>query len=131
MKRSDRETGSLASYIIVGVLLTIVLVSGLYGVQRYNDSQEEGGTNQPTDKDTDKDEAPVEETPVDETPATDDGSGNAPVEDTDDTTDGSSTEEGLPATGPEDTALTAIVLAVVAFALTHFVHSRYWTSRSH
>lgn len=131
--QNNRENGSLASYIIVGVLLMVVLVSGLYGVQRYNESQPDGATNQPVEKT--EDNAPVDEkdkTPAEEAPVTDDGSGDVPVvnnDTTDEATDDASSEEDLPATGPEDTAITALVLSVVTFALTSYIRSRYWTSR--
>ena len=131
MKRNNPEAGSLASYIVVGILLMVVLVSGLYGVQRYNDSQQNGDANQPAKEDASKDASSNknDETPVDKTPATDDGSGDVPTEDTKDNSE-SSDKEDLPATGPEDTALTAFVLTAVTFAVASYIRSRYWTSRA-
>lgn len=137
VKRTDKEAGSLASYIVVGVLLTVVLVSGLYGVQRYNQSQssdssqsseqESDSQDQTPSKETEKhEEAPAKE----EAPSTNDGSGSVVTEDeTDGSGEDQAAAEDLPATGPEDTVFTAAVLFVVTFALTSFIQARYWTHK--
>ncbi|HRJ06646.1 MAG TPA: hypothetical protein PK096_04895 [Candidatus Saccharibacteria bacterium] len=130
MGRNSSETGSLASYIIVGVLLMVVLVSGLYGVQRYNQSQEgnkETGTNEPATngKDTTSDDQ-TSDKPADNQSPVDDGSSNVPATDDADQTEETSTtaEEDLPATGPGDVLATAGIIAVVTYAAVSYVQSR-------
>lgn len=130
------ENGSLAGFIIVGVLLALVLVGGIYGLNRYNAQKalEETAATQEDKK--------TEDTPKnsDQTAKTDDtdkdksgGSSNTNQPDipkeTGTSTDSSSSSQtvqsgALPQTGPSDVMTTMVTVALLAFAAAHFVQAR-------
>lgn len=135
MKQRRLQGGSLASYIIVAVLLGVVLVGGIYGLQRYNAAQSEVAKRDETKRGTANDK------PQDETPATgDDKTSEENAPSSDDTTpeeapvnestrnEGAEADE-LPATGPNDGLLTAVTLAGLTYAGVSLARSRHWTSR--
>jgi hypothetical protein len=137
--RARYEGGSLAGFIIIGVVLTLVLVGGLYGLNRYNAEQteevateasDEPANNNSGEESASGDEqqsaqneepaAPAEQQPGNETS---DGSNPQPSTPSDpqgDTTD----EEELPQTGPADTIGALIAIFMVSFALSHYLRSR-------
>ncbi|MES2876362.1 MAG: hypothetical protein V4678_02725 [Patescibacteria group bacterium] len=135
--RGTNQGGSLAGFIIIGVLLTLVLVGGLYGLNRYNDQRaadqiaadesrrekeqqqaEEEATKPttPTAEETEKGDVPPETTVNTDRARTNDTSSTpAPT---------AATEAQLPQTGPADTLATLVVLGALTFATAHFVRSR-------
>lgn len=132
MKQRRLQGGSLAGYVIVAVLLGLVLVGGLYGIQRYNagdmkiaSSQDEGNKEQSDDEKAASDDETKKEESADEQtdekqPQTDESSENEAAQ----------TEE-LPATGPESGLLSGLALAGLTYAAVGIVRGQAhrWTSR--
>lgn len=134
--RVTNQGGSLAGFIIIGVLLTLVLVGGLYGLNRYNAQRaaEEVATS---------DESATEPAPAKEeaatggteptgrertdtaggtdsaTPAPAPAQPSAPA-----TKGGAATQANLPQTGPADTLGSFVALGLLAFAGAHYARSR-------
>ena len=128
--RGTNQGGSLAGFIIIGVLLTLVLVGGLYGLNRYNAQRADDqiAADQEKQKQEDKKEAEkpapaaTERTPVgtksDIPPSTDKPAASpAPAQ-----VPATGTE--LPQTGPADAFFGLIVLGLVTFASVHYARSR-------
>jgi cytoskeletal protein RodZ len=130
--RERYQGGSLTGFIVVGVLLALVLVGGLYGLNRYNaqrasdetTSQEsesqpandEKTTEKPTSSNEDSDKATPESTSPatseDKTPAASDDAPSA------------ATTAALPETGPADTMISLLAVGLLGFASAHYVRSR-------
>jgi LPXTG-motif cell wall-anchored protein len=107
--RRTNQGGSLAVFIIIGVVLTLVLVGGLYGLNRYNDAQNT------------EDIAVTEEpNPTEESTDTGDEAA-APQEQ--ESAPQSRTDE-LPQTGPADTVFAIVAAALLTFAGVHYARSR-------
>ena len=131
MKQRRLQGGSLAGYIIVAVLLGVVLVGGLYGLQRYNAGkttevagrQDKSDQRQSKDKDSKSDDT-SKDTSSDTTDKKQQQTGG-----TNEDTTGTGGE--LPATGPREGLLTGLALAGLTYAGTSLVRSRShrWTSR--
>lgn len=131
--RATNQGGSLVGFIIIGVLLALVLIGGLYGLNRYNAqraadetvSQEENKTKTDTpakssdtpDK-TKTEEAPKKETDRsrtnDTTPAP--APTPAPV--------AAPSGTQLPQTGPADVIFSLVATSALAFAGVHYARSR-------
>jgi cytoskeletal protein RodZ len=131
------QGGSLAGFIIVGVLLALVLVGGLYGLNRYNaqkaseetaakqedkkTSQDKTKTNQETAKKDDSDKSKSNSSssqaqpdiPKDTTTSTDSGSSNQTAQ-----------SNVLPHTGPSDMTIGLLAVTLLSFSAAHFVQSR-------
>ena len=136
--RVTNQGGSLAGFLIIGALLTLVLVGGLYGLNRYNSekSNEEVAAN-------DEKKAESDDKKATETFKTDDagrrvtGSGDTsnrtsttptpaqttPSATTEQTQSSQATSQ-LPQTGPADSAFMLIVVTLVTFAGVHYAQSR-------
>lgn len=132
------ENGSLAGFIIVGVLLALVLVGGIYGLNRYNaqKTSEETAASQDDKKTTTKKDT---SNTTDKTAKIDDSNKSAPgssdktqsntPKDNSTSTNSSSSNQtaqssALPHTGPSDVMTTMVTVALLAFAAAHFVQAR-------
>lgn len=142
--RRTNQGGSLAGFIIIGVLLTLVLVGGLYGLNRYNAQRTADETARTESSEaTDDETAPKEESSGDaaktDPKSTDtstqsrtdrSGAGNAQQTPAQSSTQpnrsGSQPARSgqLPATGPGDTLLGLMVVTVLTFAGVHYARSR-------
>ena len=130
--RGTNQGGSLAGFIIIGVLLTLVLVGGLYGLNRYNAekagvevaTEEQAGTEEAapgaaTDRERTAAEQERSSTPSADAPrttASDPGDATpapAPAPDTE-----------LPQTGPTEALYGILVVSLVTFVAAHYVRSR-------
>lgn len=142
MEQRRLQGGSLGGFIIVAVLLGLVLVGGLYGLQRYNsgdrpqvagNQSEEAGRNQQNgddDKTPAKDEVAGDETASPDWGESEDKTPSGAGEETPATTeDEAAGSEELPATGPTDNLLTGLALAGVTYLAATSLRSRHWTSR--
>ena len=127
--RRNYQGGSLAGFIIIAVLLGLVLIAGLYGLNRYN-AQKSGDETITASKD----EAATEKTESTEA-TTDDTASNeeqAPADPGNQTRTDTSSERPaatapasqLPQTGPADTLYLLLVVTALTFASVHFVRSR-------
>lgn len=130
--RGTNQGGSLAGFIIIGVLLTLVLVGGLYGLNRYNaqradDQIAADQKKQQQDQDEDKKEAAKPAPAATERKTTDTKSDIPPSTDTPAATTPTQvpkTGTELPQTGPADALFGLIALGLLAFASAHYVRSR-------
>lgn len=133
--RARYQGGSLAGFIIVGVLLALVVVGGLYGLNRYNAqkstevaSNESSKQEQPAEEESPRRSDPVEEThnegKTDDQSVREETREETRATSDSDTDSGAAAAANLPETGPADTALQLFVLAIVSFAAAHYVQSR-------
>jgi hypothetical protein len=119
-------------YIIVAVLLGVVLVGGLYGLQRYNAGNVQiAGNQDEKSQDKPKDEQPKSKDDAAKDNSSDKKTDEKPPVRTDSSDDTASSTDELPATGPESGLLTGLALASLTYAGTSLVRSRAhrWTSR--
>jgi cytoskeletal protein RodZ len=143
-KLTGGQDGSLAGFIIIGVLLALVLVGGLYGLNRYNTqkaSEEVATKDQATrtsetkQEDTSKteqtpklDDKAAEERSESKTKVTaprtsqDTAQTNQPPAATP-TPASNSTSTHLPQTGPADTLVSLFVIGALTFASIYYVRS--------
>ncbi len=132
--RGANQGGSLIGFIVVGVLLALVLIGGLYGLNRYNAQKAADETavleEEPV-KDTKEEGAATERTPAKtedsnttSTPtATDDRTRTTdPGDATSTPTPAASTQ--LPQTGPTETVFGLLVIGLLTFVGTHYARSR-------
>lgn len=129
--RDRYQGGSLAGFLIIGGLLALVLVGGLYGLNRYNAQKaaEEVAANESNDE-----PAPEWE----KSPETESGEGRTTTEqsntsrDTRTQADANETAQiprtgvqpaELPQTGPVDTVFGLLAVGLLAFAGTHYMRS--------
>ena len=132
---AKNQGGSLTSFVIVGVVLAVLLVGGLYAVQRYKTNMEtskEVATNSENSKSND--EKNTSDSSDNETKKSSDTSSNSSSSNTstdkDDkkttnsTTLSSSDTSNLPNTGPEDTLPQVIAVAALVFAGVSYFRSR-------
>lgn len=132
--RGNNQGGSLIGFIVVGVLLALVLIGGLYGLNRYNaqkvadetavleeeatkDTKDEGAVTErtPSAKEEDKTTSTPTATP-DRTRTTDPGDATP--------TPTPATGTQLPQTGPTETVFGLLVVGLLTFTATHYVRSR-------
>lgn len=130
------DKGSLAGFIIVGVLLALVLVGGIYGLNRYNaqKASNEVATSDKSDKNTadlpkDTDKTTNDDQKKSSTGSSSSSSQNAKSDDTKSTaTSGAANQNSqsavLPHTGPSDVVTGMVTLALLTFAAAHFVQGR-------
>lgn len=132
--RGTNQGGSLAGFIIVGVLLALVLIGGLYGLNRYNAQRaadevatetSEQEKNAADDRQRTSNESEEKRAEPTTTPTADPGDKAAPSSAPAQSGSQTATRTAnLPQSGPADTALTLIVLGAVTFAGAHYVRSR-------
>lgn len=144
--RGRYQGGSLAGFIIIGVVLTLVLVGGLYGLNRYNAEQtKEVATDEASDTtekpssekvDSDKDAKSDSKQSQNEervlVPDSEESSDTSGSETSSpDGVNGSTgnTNEELPATGPADAALALLAVFALSFTTAHYVRSRAYRAR--
>jgi cytoskeletal protein RodZ len=129
------ENGSLAGFIIVGVLLALVLVGGIYGLNRYNaqKASEETTASQDDKKaeDTSKnsDQAAKKDDADTSTSSSSDKTQPDIPTDSDSSKSSTASNQGvesnaLPQTGPSDVMTTMVTIALLTFAAAHFVQAR-------
>jgi len=124
----------LAGFIIVGVLLALVLVGGIYGLNRYNAQKASEETT------ASQDDKKTQDTPKnsDQTAKKDDSDKSTSSssdktqpdipKDSGTSTNSSTSNQGaesnaLPQTGPSDVMTTMVTVALLAFAAAHFVQA--------
>lgn len=132
--RGTNQGGSLAGFIIVGVLLALVLIGGLYGLNRYNAQRAadevatetaEQEKNAADDRQRTSSESEEKRAEPTTTPTADPGDKAAPSSAPAQSGSQTATRTAnLPQSGPADTALTLIALGTITFAGTHYVRSR-------
>ncbi len=131
--RGQYQGGSLAGFIIIGVVLALVLVGGLYGLNRYNSEQSKEvatDTNKSEEQSSEK-KASESDSKSEET-SSQPASGSSSKEDKSKTADESkSTSEAtkpskdeLPVTGPADTFVAMLAMLSLGFATAHYIQSR-------
>jgi cytoskeletal protein RodZ len=147
--RDRYQGGSLAGFIIIGVLLALVLVGGLYGLNRYNAQKtneqvaandqsetktEDKAKEQPTTKVDDKEaeERSQSQTKVTAPRASQESTDSQPKPEPKpaatptptQTSTSSRTNTHLPQTGPADTLVSLLVVGALTFAATYYMRSR-------
>lgn len=135
--RATNQGGSLAGFLLIGALLTLVLVGGLYGLNRYNTEKasEEVATNDESSRDSAAEDKVKSEVKKETESEKSEETGRQTTEPRNGSTTRTETPSGsaapqaqpaaqLPQTGPADTAFTLVALALVTFAGTHFIRSR-------
>ena len=131
--RGTNQGGSLAGFIIVGVLLALVVVGGLYGLNRYNAQRASDEASQQEEQPAQNEEESTDDAANEEAPAapTNDDTSPAPAAGADAKSDTptAAAAPSLPETGPADTALTLLALASLSFAVVHYVRSRHAAAR--
>ena len=127
--RGINQGGSLAGFLIIGGLMALVLIGGLYGLNRYNQQQS-------TEESSLQEEAPTETATTDERDSAQDGAQRTDPTPDDEPETPAATETPqpaapsttpaaeLPQTGPADTALGILALGSLVFAGTHYIRSR-------
>jgi len=132
--RTRNQGGSLVTFALVGVVLAIVLVGGLYGLQRYRDSLTEPSEIASNSKSNDdKNTSDNSNGDTDKSTEQSSSSSNTSKSETDssdkNTTSSSSSSSdsaanNLPATGPVNTLERLIAVSALTFAGVAFVRSR-------
>jgi len=130
--RGTNQGGSLAGFIVVGVLLTLVLVGGLYGLNRYNAekageevmTEEQAGTEDTSTDTAAERERTATEDKKETTPSNGSSSATSDPGDATSTPTAGSSSDTLPQTGPTDTLYAIFVVSLLAFVATHYVRSR-------
>ncbi len=133
--RGRLQGGSLAGFIIIGAFLALIVIGGLYGLNRYNAEQ---AADQIAAENSDSAETPAgsEEQNTDDSGAvepeqqelpgsTDQQLSEEPAP-TDTETESSEPQasDELPQTGPADIALALLGVFALSFAAAHYVRSR-------
>ncbi len=142
--RDRYQGGSLAGFIIIGVLLALVLVGGLYGLNRYNaqkmtneqvastsqkeDEQKESSKDQQTAKLDDKAaeeraESQTKVTAPRTSQETTQETAQKPATSTPAASSQTPTSTHLPQTGPADVVLTLVALSALVFAGAYYLRS--------
>ena len=130
--RATNQGGSLAGFIIIGVLLTLILVGGLFGLNRYN-AQRAADEIAATEEATSEEESTESSKPT--TEANDESAPQSRTEqDSGDKTQepqaqsaqpaGAAQSAQLPTTGQADTLMGFVAVTVLTFAVAHYTRSR-------
>ncbi len=138
--RRQYQGGSLAGFIIIGVLLTLVLVGGLYGLNRYNAEQSKevaAGDNDSSkdkpndtlDKKSSEESKPKTDTPTDTSSNESKNDDKSSSSSSSDSSDKAQTDKQLPVTGPADAVAALVAVVLLSFATAHYIQSR--SNRSH
>lgn len=138
--RGSNQGGSLAGFIIIGAVLALVLIGGLYGLNRYNTEQgkQVAAKNEPAKKTTDdkkQNQGKQAQTPKPESndkqpqPATNQPPKAGTKPETAQPTPATG-QKTLPNTGPGDTLVQLIAVASLSFAAARYLKSlRYAQTR--
>jgi uncharacterized protein HemX len=131
------QGGSLAGFIIVGVLLALVLVGGLYGLNRYNaqkaaekttasQQDKKTTTNIPNDRQqtAKKDESNKNSSQTDKKTGTQATNNDSTPSSSSSSNSQVAQSSVLPHTGPSDMTLSLLAITLLGFAGAHFVQSR-------
>ena len=130
--RERYQGGSLAGFIIIGVLLMLVLAGGLYGLNRYNAERasDEVAQNDQQDQ-TSREEDKTNEESDTQTETASDGQAQTRTDTTDESTDQATSESSdtsdadeLPATGPSDSLFTMLAIAALTYGGVYYLRSR-------
>lgn len=146
-KQYKHQGGWVASFLIVGILLTLAVLGGLYYIKANQKKLASGNSDpatsqtttvEPADDSTESSDVKEQGETVDTNSQSAAGSGAGSATDsknpgtsgsgastqTSPSTGASGSTAKLPATGPEDTALNAGILAIIAFSATTYIRSR-------
>lgn len=129
--RGTNQGGSLAGFIIIGVLLTLILVGGLFGLNRYN-------AQRAADEIAASEKATSEEEATESSKSTTEANDESPTQARTEQDSGDKTQESaqsaqsagaaqsaqLPTTGPADTLMGFVAVTVLTFAVAHYTRSR-------
>jgi uncharacterized surface anchored protein len=130
--RGRYQGGSLAGFIIVGILLALVVIGGLYGLNRYNAEHDKKVATSSNDKtkssDTKKTDStkPRSSTPTD-TDSTESQPSTPPASSDETATGTANSNSHLPTTGPEMNVFSIIAIGLLSFAGAHYLRSRQRT----
>lgn len=127
--RGKYQGGSLAGFIIVGILLLLVIGGGLYGLNRYNAEHDKKVATSSSDKTKSSDTTKSEPTKPDASkPAASDSTesqpSSAPQPAKSDDTPSATTNSDLPKTGPEMNVFSIAAVGLLSFAGAHYLRSR-------
>lgn len=127
--RGRYQGGSLAGFIIIGALLALVLIGGLYGLNRYNAEQSKEIATEETESGTGTGEAAGNEEPTPTNDKTDQDSSNsqgssADADSQENSNSDSQASQELPATGPADTFIAAVAVVAATLIVTYYVQGR-------
>ncbi len=129
--RGRYQGGSLAGFIIIGVVLALVLVGGLYALNRYTVQQsKEVATddNKTSDNQSENKSEPAPESKPDpSTPA--ESSDDANSKPNNQSADKGAESKQLPATGPTDVLTAVVGVTALGFSATHYARSRAYRKR--
>lgn len=140
--RGSNQGGSLAGFVVIGAFLVLVLVGGLYGLNRYNAEQqkkqeiaknEEKPQPSSSDKKTNQSETkpqssssssnntPEAKKPDSKPSSSTNGSSGQRSAPSTDTQSGASQ---LPQTGPADAFMNSLAVVLLSFATVSYIQSR-------
>lgn len=128
--RTRNQGGSIASFAAVGIVLAVVLIGGLYIVQRYaatsNDSREVATNNSSNDDGKTTYEPVVDDknTASPNTSVSSDGTANDENTTQDESSTPSATASELPETGPASSIVNMIAVSSLAFAAVSYMRSK-------
>ena len=140
--RERYQGGSLAGFIIIGVVLTLVFVGGLYGLSRYNaeqskevatDDKAKSDDQANKDKESSSESKPQTDKPSEQSPSDtkdeskDEATGDKASDNT--SNDQAPANKQLPTTGPVDVATMVLGATALSFAAVHYLQSRTQRSR--
>ena len=129
--RRTNQGGSLAGFIIIGVLLTLVLVGGLYGLNRYNAQRAADETAQSEEPAPEEESTETTQTETESSEASpqsrteqDSAANEQQPRTPTPSPQPAATSAQLPQTGPADALLGLVAVTVLTFAGVHYVRSR-------
>lgn len=146
--RQSGERGSVLGFVIVGAVMAILAIGGVYALSRYHASlgdQPANAANQASDdgttdmnhesasssSDTSSSDNATDQQSTDSSDASSQETGqsatsneNATTTDTDSNAASSSTTTALPQTGPRETFMTTLGLMLIAGSLVAYIRSR-------
>lgn len=133
--RGRLQGGSLAGFIIIGAFLALIVIGGLYGLNRYNAEQaadeiavensDSAETPAGSEEQNSDDDGAVEPEQQELPGSTDQQSSDEPTPtDTETETSEPQSSDELPKTGSADIALALLGVFALSFAVTHYARSR-------
>lgn len=117
MRQRTNQGGSMATYIIIGVILVLGLTIAAYTLKQRGDQvRKDQAISAVDNQDEDTEKAPPVES--------DDALAPSDDENTEDNSGDVTGSDELPVTGPEDTLLQIVGVGLLAAALTSYISSR-------